>query len=1048
VDAIRLPVSRSRLILLALLLSSPAAAQVPAPAPAPLPADQDTADTDTDEDEETPAPAAAPEPVTPAARIPIAGYELGGQRIDPDDKLTALLQSIAPLGEPFVEAGPSDRIGKPLGTIPRLTEALDSIGYRAAVTKRAAGGGVTLVVALVPYDRVRYVFVDGNWPIRQDEIQRRITIRPGRPLPPAGAERTAALEQERARVLDFLRSEGYFDASVRLDAQPGRKNPRAVDLYIKVDKGDGYPIGPITFTGNHALQTEEIDQIFRHPAWYYLWLRPLPFTQKQLRVDIETLEKKFRELGFFGVRVTSDFSMQRSVDRVAKNVHLEIHVNERKKITVAFEGNEKMSSGTLRDELTLLSRGSYDDFEVGASADAIQRYYQADGYFFARVDWRRERLSADEERVVFTIDEGPQLRVRGIDFAGNKALRAGELADVVSVRKYPPLGLGSGGYVTGKQMEQDVERLVEHYQGKGFLEVKAHAEAATSRAALGQLGAVAAGAETVSRDAKEIFVRYTIEEGPRLTLASEDFRTDKGEPLPYGKKFLLESVTTRAGDAYTVQAVRDDGRRLERLLGDAGYPSASVDPDVARTGDRVALTWVLKLGPRVRVGPIFVRGNFKTTPDTILEQIPLKSGDYLTTTSVERGQRNLGFMQLFNNATPISFPGKEEKREVVPMVVEVEERYEQYSVLHAGAGLSTEQAPPDGTRIPLIGVRLPIGFYLRGGYENRNFWGHGWNAAANLTYGTSLLRGDLSFLDRRFFGTLFRFDIGLNYLQQATVRLGDVRSGAGSIGFSREMYPGVDAGLHYNLRNTTHTEPLIRLGGADEFTTSVRLGTTVGSVSANVEWLRMDNRLVPTRGFRINALAELALPVLSVPLRPFPIDVGDDTFLKIGLRSLSVIPIGRFFFLRHGFRFEQGFPLGGASLLPKVERYFAGGDTTIRGFQLDRARVEVISAPVIGSNVNHVEYQPIGGNLRILQNIDLLFPISPPWFGSVFIDNGVVADSLDGLSASAFRHGVGVSPLLIRLPIGDISLAWAWPLDPGPGDTRIGVFHVNVGLLF
>jgi hypothetical protein len=41
-----------------------------------------------------------------------------------------------------------------------------------------------------------------------------------------------------------------------------------------------------------------------------------------------------------------------------------------------------------------------------------------------------------------------------------------------------------------------------------------------------------------------------------------------------------------------------------------------------------------------------------------------------------------------------------------------------------------------------------------------------------------------------------------------------------------------------------------------------------------------------------------------------------------------------------------------------------------------------------------------------------------------------------------------VSPLLLRLPIGDLSFAWAWPLDPRPGDTKIGVLHVNVGLLF
>ena len=1028
--------NRARLItlLLAVLVASPAAAQAENPA----------AETSTDDEEPSDTEAEAAKPAeAPAARIPIAGYELTGQRIDPDDQLTALLVSVSPIGEPFVESGPSDRIGKPIGTIPRVLETLDSIGYRATVTKKPAGAGVTLVVDLLPYDRVRYVFVSGNAPtIRQDEVQRRITIRPGRPLPPVGAERTAALEQERMRILDFLRTEGYFEATVRLSARPGARNPRAIDLYVDIDRGPAYPVGPITFTGNHALPSEEIDQIFRHPYWLYLWLRPVPFTQKQMRLDIDTLEKKYRELGYFGVRVTTDFSMQKSLDRAAKNVRLAIQINERKKITVAFEGNDKISAGTLRGELTLLTRGSYDDFEVGSSADAIQAHYQAEGFFFARVDWRRERLSADEERIVFTVDEGPQLRVRGIDFAGNKSISSRELADVVSVRKYPPLGLGSGGYVTGKQMEQDVERIVEHYKNKGFVEATAHAEAATSRDALGQLGAVAAGAETVSRDAKAIYLRYTIEEGPRLVLASEDFRTAEGEPLPYTKKFLLDSVTTRPGADYTPQAIREDGRRLERLLGDAGYPSSSVDPDVDRDGDQVHLTWVLKLGPRVRVGPIFVRGNFKTTPETILEQIPLQSGGYLTTTAIERGQRNLGFLQLFNNASPISFPGKEEKRPVVPMVVEVEERYDQYSVLHVGAGISTEQKPPDSS--------LPFGVFVRGGYENRNFWGHGWATAANLTYGTKLLRGDLTFLDRRFLGTLFRFEIALNYLQQQTVRLGDVRTVAGSIGFSREMYPGVDAGLHYNLRNTTHTEPLLRVAGPDETIPSVQLGTTVGSVSANVEWLRMDNRLVPTRGFRVNLLAELALPFLSAPLRPFPLDVGDDTFLKVSVRALSVVPVGRFFFLRHGFRFEQGFPLGGAALLPKVERYFAGGDTTIRGFQLDRARVELIHFrnPSLGGDIDSVEYRPLGGNLRILQNIDLLFPISPPWYGSLFLDNGVVADSLDGLSPTAFRHGVGVSPLLIRLPIGDVSLAWGWPLDPGPGDTRIGVFHVNVGLLF
>jgi outer membrane protein insertion porin family len=990
------------------------------------------------QDDDAPASEPAPEPAPEAAPIVrIAGYDLGGTRIDPDDKLRELMASVAALGDPFVPSGPSDQVGRPLGTVPRMVQAFDAIGYRAAVTTRSAAGGVTLVATLLPYDRLRYVFVTGNRRIQQDEIQRRITIRPGQPLPPAGAERNTILEREREHVIDFLRSRGYFEANVRLDARPGSV-AGALDFYVTVKLGPAYPLGPIAFTGNHALRSEELDPMFRHADWLTLWNSPVPFTQKQLREDMDALVKRYRALGYVGVRVTTDFSVGRSVDRDAKNVRIGIAVNERKRIVVAFEGNSNQSTGSLTDVLTLFTRGSYDDYEVGASADAIQHHYQEDGYLLARVDWRRERLSAEEERIVFTVDEGPHLKVRGVAFVGSRALSTAELAEVVTTRPYPFMGIGSGGYATGKQLEQDVERLVEHYRAKGFLEATARVDAATSPGALGQIGAVAAAAETASRGADALYVRFTIDEGPRVTLASEDFRTTDGTPLPYGRQFLLDSVALRPGAPYAPPAVQADGKRLVRLLGDSGYALATVEPDVDRHGDAVALTWKLTPGPRMQVGPIFVRGNFVTRPQTILEQIRLRPGNTMNTAAIERSQRDIGFMQLFNNASPISFPQKDDRRPVQPMVVNVEERYEQYSVIHLGVGASTDQKPPDSS--------FPVGVYLRAGYDNRDLLGRGWTLTSSFTYGTAILRGNVGFFDRRFLGTLFRLDASFTYLNQATVRLGDIHSGGGSIGLSRELFPGVDAGLHYNLRNTTHTEPLLREAGPNETTQTVTLGTTVGSLSANIEWLRMDNRLLPTRGFRIDAIAELALPAFSVPLRPFPFAIGDDSFLKVGVHSLSVIPLGRHVYLRHGFRYDQGFPLGGASLLPKVERYFAGGDTTIRGFQLDRARVEVVQQPL--GSYDLVEYHPLGGNLRILQNIDLQIPIIPPWYGAVFMDNGVVADSLDGLGVRQFRHGVGVSPLLIRLPIGDVSLAWGWPLDPGPGDTKIGVLHVNVGLMF
>ena len=643
---------------------------------------------------------------------------------------------------------------------------------------------------------------------------------------------------------------------------------------------------------------------------------------------------------------------------------------------------------------------------------------------------------------MFEVDEGPELKVRAVEFVGNSIKKSDELGEIVTVRPFPWLGyigLGSGGYVTARQIELDGERLVDYYRARGFPDAQAKGEISTSRATFGLIGAAAAGAATVSRDATGLFVRFTIDEGPLVRVGSVEFSSVDKSPIPYDPTFLRDSLSLRPGDPLRPASLRSDSRHLERLLGDAGHAVATAEAEVERAGNTVRIIWKVKLGPRIRVGPIFVHGNFVTTDRTILEQIPIRSGDYLTTTAFERGQRNLGFLQLFYNASPISFPGKDEGQTVVPMVVEVEERYEQFNLLHLGFGASTEQAPPDSS--------FPVGVYGRIGYDNRNLWGHGWNFTSTGSWGQSLVRANASFLDRRFLGTLFRFDILGQYFQQATARLGDIRSWGGSIGFSREMYPGVDAGIHYNLRNTTHTEPLLRLSGATERQQSITLGTAVGSISLNLQWLRLDNRLVPERGFKIEALTELAPRSLSY-------GYADVSFIKVGARSTVVIPLRSWLSLRHSVRYDQGFPLGGESLLPKVERFYAGGDTTLRGFKLDRARVDVVTFPA-GADVKQVpyrpievQYRPIGGNLRLLQNIDLQFPISVPWYGAVFMDNGVVADSFDGLGATQFRHGVGIAPLIIKLPIGDLSFAWAWPLHPVPGDTRIGVLHVNIGLLF
>ena len=964
--------------------------------------------------------------------------------IDPPGHIEALIAGLAGRGTTFVASGDADRVGMPIGTVPRLKHILQVIGYAADIDPLLKADGVHLQVKLRAFDRVRRIFVSGNQPnllggVRQEEIIGKLSIRPGMKLPTAGADRDAFIATEADHVRDFLRSQGYWEAEVNIELHDDGKLPAGVTLLVRVHIGPAYPLGPLTVTGATALPTEDIADGFRHGKWYSLWILPQPFRRSVLRQDIASLVARYRRIGFPGVRIQDNFDPTTSLDREAKNVRLAVDIRERKHVEVAFEGNRTRSAGTLLDYLTLLAHGAYDDVEAAASTAAIERAYHENGHMLVKVTWRRERLSEQSDRLVFVIDEGPLLKVRGVSFEGNRAMPSDVLADRVRTRVYPflgALGLGEGGFASLRQLELDVQSLADNYADVGYPGTKVRAEIAPKTGQWRPLPAtIEKTDEAVWRNADSLYVRFLIEEAPLVWVAAMEFQcVVPGEALPREEDFFMDSLRTVLGAPYQPAYIKRDENRIKRALGDLGYRYAQVEAKADRHGDQIHVAWQVKLGPQVLVGPIFVRGNFHTTEKTIRTWAELRTGDILTTRGMERAQRNLALIQLFNNPNPVSFPGVSASDPILPMVVEVEERHDHFGVIRIGGGASTDQAPPESS-FPHLGA------YAAVGYEHRNLFGHGWTLTSQLAYGPSLTNVTASFLNPRFLGTLFRMEIIGGYLRQATLRLGDVHSGSGSFGFSREMYPGIDANVRYNLRNTSRTELLMRGADPGPFLdqTTVRISTFVSSLSAGVEWHRLDHVLVPSRGFKVAAGVEVALPALSL-------DAGHDTFVKLYGRGLSVVPLLPWLSLRYSIRYDHGLPIGGPALLPKVERYFAGGDTTIRGYQLDHALTETISAPGVGG-LNYVQYRPLGGNLRILQNIDLQFPISAPLYGSIFLDSGMLGYSLDDISASDFRHGVGFSPLLIKLPVGDLSLSFAIPLNRHPGDDTWRT-HFNVGLMF
>jgi outer membrane protein insertion porin family len=981
------------------------------------------------------APEPAPGPAPPAPEARRVGEVTVTGSIDPPGRLEGLISRMVPRGSYFVEAGPADDTGAPVSTEGRLRRALERLGYLVALTKRTSGAAVDIDVKVRASDRVRYIFILGNWPLRQEDIMRSLTLRAGQALPDAGPERDARLEREKQGVLTFLHDRGYMDARVNFEVRLKRGRLPYLEIVVLIDHKDGYPIGPILVDGARAMSVTDVQHQFQHSNWLFLWQRPLPFDSSLLRQDIAKTTQSYRKLGYAQARVTHDYNPATSVDVLRHQVRLHLSILERKRVEVSFEGNDEFSASELHDTLTIFPRGSYSSYETQVSAEAIEQLYRSKGHLFVKVTWRADSSAADIHRIVFFIHEGPSLKVREVAFQGNRSFSNSRLADVVTVREFPWLGflgVGEGGYASLRQLELDVERLNGFYAGSGYPGTKVRCEIAPRPGAWMPLGPITAEDRTFS-NADGLYVRFVIDEAPRVDVAAVRFELPAGVQLPIDAGMLRDSLDGKVGQPFRPEVVRSDAERLRRLLGDTGYPQTTVEPlpiDNGKNGKE--LVYQINLGPAERVGPRFIRGNFFTREGTIRRWTPdLPEGAPLTISALERSRRNLALIQILNNPNPISLVEEAEVDGVVPVLVEVEERHDHSGVVRVGGGASTEQSEPGS---------FPLGAYAALGYEHRNLFGQSWLWTSRAELGRSLTRVSSDFNNPRFFDSLFRLRLTGSYLRQNTVRLGDLRSGTGTVGLERELTSGLDLSFHYRLSSTVRTEYLLRGGGPDGEQETVAIGTVVGAFGLVLEWQRLDSPLVPTRGFKLQAGIEWANPRLSARY-------GEDTFLKATVRTLNVVPVSRRVSVRYSLRYDQGFPLGGAALLPKVERFFAGGDTTLRGFELDRARTDDVRAePVPGLTI--AQHRPLGGSLRILQNLDLQIEILGAWFGGVFIDSGVVADAFDGLSPQSFRHGAGIAPLVVKLPIGDLSIAWAWPLDPKSGDSASGRLHFNVGLMY
>jgi outer membrane protein assembly factor BamA len=1082
-------VNRLLLVLSIALVAAPAVAQ-PA-APEPLTPTRDPAST------------SPPDPTAPSTATPIGSclrkdrtppaapsgigpppvtwndFDIEGQLQDPPDTVRALFTPVMTRQKALTDTARADV----LATAAKFGYSLVGLGTRDTPK------GTHAIVHLAPLPIVRKVTIDVKQSpfatLLDDQVRRRMRIRTGTYLPWTPADRKCELDEETTHIADYLHfEEGYFDAKV---AHKEARRGNDLEITIRIELGREYRTGAITVEDAEMLsrmvEPREIIKQFQHDTCLFC-LGASRFTRSRHLEDIQRVIELFQNRGFPAVRVHTSFERdpQSSFKRKTGTVNFTVTIDPRRRVDVQFEGHdpESVSDEQLREHLTFNQAASSDDVEATNSARSLVSYLQHRGWFDAHVTWTRTRHQdardpqGSWDSITFQIEQGKQRPVRSIRFRGNNAFGDDDLEDELGTtqEKLSTSLFGGNTNATSDQLAADVERIASFYHRAGYRDARVHVEAATDPAAFGSAALTAALAGAERGDG--LHVRYVIDEGEPTLLSGVEVAINRDGTIAAPEADLCTMVLAELADLYGAKQLatptqpdrcaaqmtdlkfrEDDAAltkdQLKSRLFSRGRPRAEVAYEVAVTGPhRVVAKYTLKNVQTLQIGEVVIRGNFKTRDTIIRSELNLRRGALFTQDALADGARRLRNTALFD-AVNVSMPDLETTTAgEVSAVVDVVERYDFLAQVDTEAGYSSYNGAflkliPSFKNLFGIGMSFDIAGTI--GFDLAQYLSNGDLRLRQLSAEATLRVPQ--WLSRRVSPVEFQTELTAFHRLQDTPRFDRVTTDGATLTLSRtwerkrigrRAARAITTGLHYDFRLRQRPIDVLRPLGADDDQTQVPISTRTGSAGITFEWeQRVDRQgtlspLAPEAGFRFDAQASLASDYLG----------GQDTFVKLSTSGSRYWPIGNSLVLRADLRYDQGIPLGGPVLLPEVERFFAGGDATVRGYDDEHLATEIVQVPVppLG-NLQQIRILPAGGNIRVMSSLDAQLRIYKPLAAALFVDAGLIANQWSTVTSDDIRPSIGMALVRVVTPFGAFAWERAIPLRPRLGDDPRGRWHIS-----
>ncbi len=793
---------------------------------------------------------------------------------------------------------------------------------------------------------------------------------------------------------------------------PVAPNPQ-VNLPPAAPPQNAPAIERIEFQGNRRIRTETLQaRIFSRPGD--------PYNEDALRRDFQAL---------WNTQYFEDVRLEVQDSPTNPNAKIVIfYVVERPIIRrIEYHGIKSITESDILDrfkdrKVGLSVEGQFDPTKIKKAEVAIKDLESEHGHQFAVVKPTYERIpSTNAVKLVFTVDEGPKVKVGTITFQGNHAFSNRKI--IRSMHNSRPISIPMWLFdvpvmhktFDRSKLNEDLEAGIRNlYQSDGYFKVVVKDPILTTvdvnREGLGPLPLIG------HQRGKATNLTIPIEEGEqyhmgRLVIRSAD--PEKGLSL---KREYLESVfPLHQGDIFDISKIRKAIENYNKLYGVYGYIdfTAVPLPDVHDDTKIINLTLDFDEQKQYFVRRIDFSGNTTTRDKVIRRELMLSEGDIFNNHAWELSILRLNQLDYFDKIKPENADIKRNtKQGTVDILLKLKEKGKQSISLTGGvSGLA--------------------GSFIGLSYQTNNFLGLGETLTLSGQVGDiqkSALFGftEPYLLDRPIATgftvsyTSFKF----NQSQQESILFGQ----------KIQINPNIEQDYTQNTLGGTvfASYPLRKFSFA-------RLGLTYGYSRTDITaFSTASTDLFEVLDFQSLAGASaltgidssyinptLTYNTVNSPLNPTG---GKSLFYSFKLEGLggnvkattNVLEAKYFHAINHkrnvlAFHFVGAFATGyGGRVVPPFERLFLGGEQDLRGFDIrtvtpiafiplatsasftyiDPTRLDIFGNATRRSTpaIPVLTFEPTfpGGDTSGVFNAEYRIPIVGPVTAAAFLDAGAV----------------------------------------------------------